>query len=328
VRVSSVSKRKSEEERAMTELRSVSISGELLLDMHSLNNEAAEGNQQITRMVHIVNQDGELAVVNAVSGDMLKHIQAEHLHALAKTRGLPLCAGCRVFDANRVNKDTEFIDALPTDDYTEGLDRLIQHCAVDDAEGILVTAGKRSMARKSTVEFGWLVGLPDRTRTESYFHVKYDPRSRGEGSGDETGANVGQNIFYRPASSGVYAAVCTIEVSRIGWNDLSREYAIPDADRKARVKSVLESVALTFIEPAGAQRNTQNPHILGFRGVVSVSTGPVPAPTVSPLSTDFRAQVEAIAEQLNRSWPGSVTVHGFDSLSEFSRVMTDLAEAV
>lgn len=316
----------------MSGLHSISISGELLLDMHALNNEAAEGNQQITRMVHIVDHEGRLHVVNAVSGDMLKHIQAGHFLALAEKRGLPLCSGCAIFDANRVNADSEFVQSLPKKDNEASLDMVIQHCAMDDAEGVLITAGDRSMPRKSTVEFGWLVGLPESTRTESYFHVKYDQRSRGEGSGDESGANVGQNIFYRPASSGVYAAVCTIEVERVGWNDLSRKYSVAEDQRKARARTVVESVLHTFVEPSGAHRNTQNPHILGFRGVVAASKGPVPAPTISPLGgtpeARFDSEIEAIAEQLNRSWPGCVAVHRFASLAEFSRVMTDLLEAI
>jgi CRISPR-associated protein Cst2 len=40
-----------------------------------------------------------------------------------------------------------------------------------------------------------LLRMSQVTRTESYFHMKYDPRERGAGGGDQTGANVGQNIF-------------------------------------------------------------------------------------------------------------------------------------
>jgi len=296
--------------------------------MHSLNNEATEGNQQITRMVHIVDGTGRLTVVNAVSGDMLKHIQAEHFQALAAERGLPLCEGCKVFDANRINAEAEFVKKIPTNDNAAGLEAVIKHCAMDDVEGILVTADNRSLPRKSTVEFGWLVGLPDSTRTESYFHVKYDPRSRGEGSGGAEGANVGQAIFYRPASSGIYAAVCTIEVARVGWNDLTRKYAVADQERRQRACTLLESVTYTFVRPLGAHRNTQHPHILDFRGVVSVSSGPAPAPTVSPLGADYVQQVKGVAEQLNRTWPETVRVHEFNSLVEFSKVMADLLEAV
>jgi CRISPR-associated protein Cst2 len=50
---------------------------------------------------------------------------------------------------------------------------LLQHCALDDAEGTLIAKGARSVPRKSVAEFSWVVGLPDKVRTESYFHVRY-----------------------------------------------------------------------------------------------------------------------------------------------------------
>src|SRR5437867_1315816 len=62
-------------------LYSVSISGRVILDLHSLNNEGSEGNQLNARQVYIVTGDGRNptpANVNAISGDMLKHIQTEH----------------------------------------------------------------------------------------------------------------------------------------------------------------------------------------------------------------------------------------------------------
>jgi CRISPR-associated protein Cst2 len=56
------------------------------LDLHNLNSEGTEGNQQQTRMVHIIDQSGHRAIVNAVSGDMFKHILVEHLVPLLKGR--------------------------------------------------------------------------------------------------------------------------------------------------------------------------------------------------------------------------------------------------
>ena len=92
-----------------TQVYSLSISARLTLDMHSLNNEGSEGNQLQTRMVDIVAADGRLYSVNAISGDMLKHIQAEHFHHVAQGRqDLPLCSACRVFDANRISADPEY----------------------------------------------------------------------------------------------------------------------------------------------------------------------------------------------------------------------------
>ena len=83
------------------QIYSLSIAARATLDTHSLNNEGGEGNQVHTRMIDIVGHDGQLYNVNAISGDMLKHVQAEHLFMLARERGLPLCAGCRQFNAKR-----------------------------------------------------------------------------------------------------------------------------------------------------------------------------------------------------------------------------------
>lgn len=308
--------------------QSLSISGLLTLDMHALNNEGAEGNQLQTRMVHIVDGEGEPTVVNAISGDMLKHMQAEHLHGIAVEKGLPLCVGCQKFNANRINADSDFIQTLGDKNAIgETVKKVLQHCAVDDLEGVLITQGGRSTPRKSTVEFGWMIGLPDKTRTESYFHVKFDP-NRGQGSGGESGANLGQNIFYRPASSGEYAVVMNAELSRVGFNDVEREHQIPVEARKERVKALLESVLLTFIKPLGAHRNTQFPHILNFTGVVSVSASTVPAPTVSPLKKNFSEELLSIQEQLNRLYPEAITTYEYASQAEFTKIMVDLIEQV
>ncbi|MEJ5347049.1 MAG: DevR family CRISPR-associated autoregulator, partial [Chloroflexus sp.] len=125
-----------------TPLYSLSISARAILDMHSLNNEGGEGNQIQTRMVNIVDQNGQLQNVNAISGDMFKHIQAEHLFHIARENpALPLCAGCREFNANRINADSDFITNTKGLSDAETLDAMLQTCAMDDIEGILITEG-------------------------------------------------------------------------------------------------------------------------------------------------------------------------------------------
>src|SRR5881227_1959350 len=77
-------------------LYSVSISGRVILDLHSLNNEGSEGNQLNARQVYIVTGDGRKptsADLSAISGDMLKHIQTEHFRRLAQVYKLPLSQG-------------------------------------------------------------------------------------------------------------------------------------------------------------------------------------------------------------------------------------------
>jgi CRISPR-associated protein Cst2 len=315
-----------------TAIRSLSLSGRLTLDMHSLNNEGGEGNQIQTRMVHIVDGQGDLAVVNAISGDMLKHIQAEHLWTIATASEgkLPLCAGCTVFNANRVNVDRDFIGSLQNSkDNSDITSRLLRHCILDDTEGILITEGKRSMPRKSTIEFGWMVGMPEKTRTESYFHVKYDLAGRGAGAGDESGANTGQNIFYRPASSGVYAVVAHVELHRVGYNDVSRTYTLDDEQRRDRQRALVQSLLYTFLRTAGAHRNTQHPHVLNFEGVVAVSRAAAPAPTASALSSNYAEQMTQTAESLNRMvGEGAIAVNPFDSSAGFADQLANIVAAI
>jgi len=303
---------------------SLSICGRAILDMHSLNNEGGEGNQITTRMVTIVHKPNgkpALATVNAVSGDMFKHIQAEHFYRLAKGN-LPLCAGCERFSSSRILDDTEFIKQMP-DRGAEVIDALLKHCALDDLEGNLIAKDGRSVPRKSVAEFGWVVGLPEITRTESYFHVRYAAEHGGE-----TEAQT-QAIFHRPASSGVYAIVASFEIARIGYNDITQTYAVSEDERARRFKAFAESILYAFVEPNGAMRGTQNPHILGFEGAVTVSTQVVPAPLLSPLDDGYRAEVKRVAEALNTLHPNAIAVHEFDSMGAFAEVMqTIIAEGV
>lgn len=315
------------------QITSLSISGIATLDMHALNNEGAEGNALMTRMVDIVDEKGEQHTVNAVSGDMLKHIQAEHLFQHATERGLPLCLGCQRFDANRICADPEFRAREDFDKDTHDsviLGAALDRCVVDDLEGILITneIGKaRSIARKSCIEFGWAVGIPEKVHTESYFHAKYVPEGRGKGSG--AGDNLGQNIFHRPASSGQYAIVANLDPLRIGRNDITLEYAVSAEDRKDRVRALFASVVNAFVRLNGAHRNTQLPHLVEFQGALSVSTSSLPAPSISPLNGGFDGQMEQVCTNLNRMHGGdSLSVRTFESLGGFTGIMADLSEQV
>jgi CRISPR-associated protein Cst2 len=310
-----------------TQLYSLSICGAATLNLHSLNNEGGEGNQTQTRMVDIVGSDGRLYNVNAISGDMFKHIQAEHLHRIGQGQ-LNLCEACQKFDANRISADSafrEFLKGSPKPTQVEAINRLIQTCAIDDMEGNLLTEGGFSAPRKSVVEFGWVVGIPELTRTEQYFHVKYVPDRREKPTDkDEREGNLGQAIFHRPASSGKYAAIVHVELARIGYNDISQEPVIDEAERLVRYKALLESLIYTFVEPNGAMRNTQMPHLVNFEGVITYSTGPVPAPTISPLNENFKEEIEKVATALNGLHPDTVTVKPFESLAGFAQTMQEL----
>ncbi len=319
----------------MTTIANLSISARLILDLHSLNNEGGEGNQIQTRMVNIVDRDGELHNVNAISGDMFKHIQAEHLFQIAREEGLPLSAGARVFDANRINADADFIQR--TASMTDGdlLADLLHTCTVSDIEGVLVTEGKKSVPRKSVIEFGWVTGLPEHVQTDSYFHVKYaQDRSSAQREADResqqsTGSNLGQSIFHRPASSGVYAVVCHLNLARIGFNDILQDYALDVDERVRRARALLRSTLYTFVQPNGAMRSAQAPHILGFEGVVTISRKPIPAPTVSPLTDRYREDVQGTVDMLNAiEGNGAVDHATFDDLSGFADIVRALLDDI
>lgn len=308
---------------------SLSLSARLTLDMHSLNNEGGEGNQIQTRMVNIVDGNGRLANVNAISGDMIKHILAEHLHRTTTDQKLPLCAACRTFNANRISADSAFMTSIEKESDSEALSKILQTCAMDDMLGNLITAGSRSLPRKSVVEFGWVVGLPELTRSDSYFHVKYanersdEKRKEDKDEGKRT-ANLGQAIFHRPANSGVYALVATIEASRIGFNDISQQYVLDEAARQARYHALLEALLYTLVEPAGAMRGTQAPHILNVEGVVTVSQKVVPAPTLSPLKEGYDEELATLCQTLNTIRPDALQAHPFASLADFAGVLGGL----
>lgn len=320
-----------------TPIYSLSISARLTLDMHSLNNEGGEGNQIQTRMVDIVAADGRLHSVNAISGDMLKHIQSEHFYHIARSNGsLPLCSACQVFDANRISADPHYIDQIRGRSDGEAINMLLERCALDDIEGNLITAD-RSTPRKSVVEFGWVVGVPvddegrELTTTGSYFHVKY-ASERGESARAATRAeesrkaNLGQIPFHRPASSGVYALVTHYEVSRIGFNDITRQYALDEDARLARHKALLQSVLYTFLQPNGAMRSAQLPHLVAARGVVSYATDVLPAPTVSPLNPAFEDEIARITIGLNGLQHDAVVSRNFAGLADLTEIMRDLVE--
>jgi CRISPR-associated protein Cst2 len=175
-----------------------------------------------------------------------------------------------------------------------------------------------------------VVGIPDKTHTEQYFHVKYDPESRGKSAGQADkgeGTVAGkQAIFHRPASSGIYALICHLELDRIGRNDITRELVISEESRKTRGRALLQALMATLVKPAGAQRNTQNPHILGCSGIAAWSRSHFPAPLVSPLTDAYQGEMESVAATINRSGGETISTERFQSLGQGVELLSKVAE--
>src|SRR5579875_3450206 len=94
----------------MSTIHSLSRCARITLDLHSLNNEGTEGNQQQTRMGHIIDQRGQRAVVNAISGDMFTHIRAGHLVPQLEPQRQPLSQPAKKYDPDRLTADAQFLE--------------------------------------------------------------------------------------------------------------------------------------------------------------------------------------------------------------------------
>jgi CRISPR-associated protein Cst2 len=311
-------------------IQSLSLCAEVTLDLHNLNSEGREGNQQQTRMVHLVDSAGKRHSVNAVSGDVFKHIFVRHLTPILRASGQRLSPGAVVGSPDRITTDSDFKNAAKGKGAAEIQTEMLERCAVTDIAGTLFTEGT-TVARKSCVEFGWVTGVPNKTHTESYFHVKFEAdrrkaaRDASRGEGTIAGS---QTIFHRPSSSGVYALICHLELSRVGINDVTREAVVSADDQRLRRKAMVEALLVTLIKPAGAQTGTQNPHIVDCQGVIASSTSWLPAPTVGPLMENYREQMASIAGTLNRLSPDAIEHRLFDSLAEGVAILEEIASSI
>ncbi len=143
------------------------------------------------------------------------------------------------------------------------------------------------------------------------------------------GANLGQAIFHRPTSSGIYAIVCNLEFARIGYNDILQRYMLDEDERRIRGQILLESLLHTFVQLNGAMRSTQLPHLVSMQGVLSWSTTVLPAPLLSPLGggkedrESYREQTSMIARSLGGD---SIRALNFDSLAELAQHFSNLHE--
>jgi len=297
--------------------------------MHSLNNEGGEGNQIMTRQLTIVDKEAIEHTVNGISGDMFKHIHVGHMINYAKENKLELCTNCSIGNPNRLSSGEDLGTFFAGKDIKalsdkEIADAIISKCIVDDSHGVLVTSiGKqnRNHARKSVIEFGWAIGIPDKNNTETYIHTKVVADAAGK-RGESS--NEGQNIFHRPANNGVYAFICNVDTYRIGFNDIDRVYSIDDTKRQARYIAILQSLLSSFLNPRGAMTSSQKPHITDFKGVLTYSEKLIPAPTISPINPEYESEIKKITTNLNGIEPGAITTKKFNGLGDLTEIIKDL----
>ncbi len=306
----------------------VGLAARLELSAHALNNEGSLNNATLPRQVDVVAGE-EIVQVNAISGDTIKHAFVDYLRAAIADGGpgdglTPICEPCRLGDPNRSNADEAFQAAARNPRLTTAdvIGELIRRCTIDDAAGLLVTQGNRNAPRRSSVQFGWELGIPDRVRTGRYTHVKLVPANPK--SENAEGSNLGQNIFTRPASSGRYAFVGHCDLDRIGRNDVTLEREISDEAWRARAACTLTALLHTVALPGGAQRNTQLPHVHGVEGALAISLASMPPVVYSPLAEDFVQQMAHVAAAFGRAGRDHFVVR-FDSLGELGDLLSRLS---
>lgn len=308
----------------MSTIQNISLVGRLTLNLASLNNEGSEGNATQPRSATVV-QDGQLYSVPVISGDMLKHWHADHLVKIAQDRNLPLSTNSnrKNPDPNRIKSELsnpEWVKAnIPE---AEGLSGKIKGearqpietalyrevakaCVVTDAHGLLITEintgdfeASVAVARTSRIQVGFMVGVPSKSVTKHYFHTKFVSTRTGK-QAREGGANEGQNIFTRPATSAEYAIVVNIDLAGLGFDDAKNDYVISEEDRKKRKKAVLDALSYTLLSQPGANSSQQFPHIMDFQGAIVASENRMPAPTISPIKEGYLDTLKGLIKTAN-----------------------------
>jgi len=285
-------------------------------NFHSLNNEGTVGNVVEPRT--LVLPGGEKT--DGISGEMLKHVNHEYFWQLTKASDEKgkLCEGCEQKRPERANRNT---DAKEKGRPEEVMEEAIK-CPTCDIHGFLIN--QPSISRKSTIQVGWAVGIPEDQEIKSHTHIRKSPHenfvqseevrevgdwskyacSEEECDTDEDESKLfkvnnkwyckkhletqaEQMIYHRPTRSGNYALIMGFQPWRIGYNDISTEYT-DDVDRKLRYKNTIDSIENMLLRPDGAMTTTRLPHIKDIKGSIILTETVNPAPIISPLKEDYQ----------------------------------------
>ena len=302
----------------------IAIMARVVWDLHSLNNEGSVGNVSEPRTVVLA--DGTKS--DGVSGEMLKHIHSAHLWLLGQGTA-SFCRGCATLQPQKADMPEnrrEAFRGIKTN--AEALDAALRQCALCDLHGFLVQ--QPVVARRSTVEFGWAVGVRDNFHREIHLHARHavgerqareerQERERAQRQAEEEVEVQAQMVYHRPTRSGTYALVTLFQPWRIGLNEITYQY-VQGVERAARFQLALRAYAHTFARTDGAMTSTRLPHLEGIEGVVVVGTRRQPVPVLSPLSASYRDEMQALARRTN-----GLEVHPFGNLEGLQAALDEMA---
>jgi CRISPR-associated protein Cst2 len=209
----------------------VKFTGRVIVNVHDLNNEAAIGNFTDIRKVKIVDSNGNIQEVVAVSGNMLKHWHFIYTKRLLQEKD-KLCTYCSREEAWRISdKDSRLTEIIKEkikgeEKYIKAEEKLITTCAIEDIHGFLSPIGELPIRRESRVRFSWFIpieGSEEALVTGVHTRVAKIMEEKKEEKEEATEARVApqQMLFYKQYSSAIYAFSSSIDISRIGISDYS-----------------------------------------------------------------------------------------------------------
>ncbi|MFQ6120864.1 MAG: DevR family CRISPR-associated autoregulator, partial [Methanosarcinales archaeon] len=237
---------------ANNKIYEIAILGRVTWDLHSLSNEGTVGN--VTEPRTLMLADG--TKTDGISGEMLKHIHAENVWILEPDKN-KFCKVCKILRPERADGNEDVRKKKKVEDAVEKA----LECELCDIHGFLVQTP--TVARESTVEFGWAVGIPEVKRDihvharhavhEAYIAIE-EEQDKGKCDKRECDKEevkvykikgkwyceehiprpTPQMIYHRPTRSGKYAIISVFQPWRIGLNNVNFEYDVSDDIRKKR----------------------------------------------------------------------------------------------
>ncbi len=283
----------------MNGLYEISILGKVGWNLHSLNNEGSVGNVTEPRTVILANG----IKTDGISGEMLKHIHVEKMWELENDKN-SLCESCKILEPARADKSK---NVKSKDSAITAVQQALKDCKICDVHGFLVQ--KPTVARPSTIEFGWALGIPEVYR-DVHLHARHAIGEKETIEGEEDKSS--QMVYHRPTRSGVYAIVSLFQPWRVGLNNVNLSYEVSDEERKLRYQLVLKAYQSMFLRTDGAMTTTRLPHTENFEGIIVISRTNYPTPVISPLNNDYKEEMNKIKDATK-----SIDVMEFNSLSDF-----------
>ncbi len=295
----------------------IAILAKATWNLHSLNNEGTVGN--VTEPRTIVLADG--TKTDGISGEMLKHIHAQNLWVLEGDKN-KLCESCKNLEPMRAD-GSKVVRGEKTP--SGAVKKSLKGCMICDLHGFLVQ--KPTVARPSTVEFGWALGVPQVHR-DIHLHARHavgekaKPTKEEQQNQKEERPETAQMVYHRPTRSGVYAIISIFAPWRIGLNNVNYDYEIDQDIRKQRYLLALRAYQGMFSRPDGAMTSTRLPHSDGFEGLVVISRTNFPVPVISPLKQTYQEEMEKIAQKIS-----GLEIQKFGDLSGFVEKLDNISNS-